>query len=205
MADQWLSTVKVASTHRGSAHPNGGPRAVTAPSVVIGLGNDIAGDDGAGIEVARILERRLAYRCDIEVIALPWAGFSLLDVLHNRDRAAIIDCLTTGRHPPGTIVRLDEDDLGGSVRLNSFHDINYPTVLALGRRLGWKMPATIAIWGIEAGLFGVFTEGLSTAVEAAVAEVAIEVDNFLSPPCVREDETYSSRETEFDSLPGSRR
>lgn len=151
----------------------------TTPDVVIGLGNDIAGDDGAGIEVARILNERLVDDADVAVVALPWAGFALLDVLSGRKRAAIVDCLITGIHPPGTIVRIGETDIAGSVRLNSFHDISYPTVMALGRRLGWEMPETIAIWGIEASEVGVFSENLSSAVARSTHEVANQVIEFL--------------------------
>lgn len=165
-------------TARLSAPPQ--PRAATARKVVVGLGNDIAGDDGAGIAVARILATELATRADIDVVALPWAGFALLDVLRGREQAAIVDCLTTGAHPPGTIVPIDESDLGGSVRLNSFHDINYPTVIALGRRMGWLMPETIAIWGIEASSVDTFTEELSPVVAKSVEVVAQQVTEFFS-------------------------
>jgi hydrogenase maturation protease len=152
-----------------------------APSIVVGLGNDIAGDDGVGIEVARILQQEMADRTDVDVVALPWAGFSLLDTLRGRKRAAIVDCLATGNHPPGTIVPITESDLAGSVRLNTFHDISYPTVIALGRRMGWEMPATIAIWGIEASSIGTFTEDLSPVVAKATQAVAAQVIEFLKP------------------------
>jgi hydrogenase maturation protease len=150
-----------------------------APNIVVGLGNEIAGDDGAGIAVARILKQEMANRTDVEVVALPWAGFALLDTLRSRRRAAIIDCLATGNYPPGTVVPIDESDLAGSVRLNSFHDINYPTVIALGRRMGWEMPDTIAIWGIEASSIGAFTEDLSPVVAKATQAVAEQVTEFL--------------------------
>jgi len=153
-----------------------------APDVIVGLGNEIAGDDGAGIEVARILETRLAGCPNIDVIALPWAGFTLLDVLRGRNRAAIIDCLATGMQPAGTIVRIDETGLGGSVRLNSFHDISYPTAMALGRRMGWDMPYVIAIWGIEGASVDTFSECLSPQVAASVRVVADQVAAFLQPP-----------------------
>lgn len=150
-----------------------------APSIVIGLGNDIASDDGVGIHVARILEDRLRERDDIDVIALPWAGFTLLDVLRDRRRAAIVDCLSTGDQPPGTVVRLSEQAYAGSVRLNSFHDISYPTVMALGRQMDWDMPADVAIWGIEAGHLGDFGEELSPAVADGAQRVIHEVILFL--------------------------
>lgn len=155
------------------------PRRPTAPTAIIGLGNDIASDDGVGIHVARRLASLYTDRPDIEVIALPWAGFALLDALRSRRRAAIVDSLWTGDHTPGTIVRLNEDDYGGSVRLNSFHDISYPTVMALGREMEWDMPDEIAIWGIEAGHLGDFGEELSPAVADAVDRVIHEVILFL--------------------------
>ncbi len=151
------------------------------PNVVVGLGNEIARDDGVGILAAQRLEPLLEEVGDVEVVALPWAGFALLDVLAGRRRAALIDCMVTGAHPAGTVLRLDEHDFAGSVRLNSFHDINFPTVLALGRRMGWAMPEEIAIWAVEAKVVDEFGEGLSPPVAAAVDRVVGEVLEFLEP------------------------
>lgn len=152
------------------------------PDVVIGLGNEIARDDGVGIRVAERLAALLAGRRDTEVIALPWAGFALLDALAGRRRAALVDCLASGRYPPGTIVRLDEHDFRGSVRLNSFHDIDYPTVLGLGRRMGLPLPGEIAIWAVEGAVMDEFGEALTPPVTAAVDRVAGEVLEFLGAP-----------------------
>lgn len=150
--------------------------------VVVGLGNEIARDDGVGIAAARKLERLLATRGgDVEVVALPWAGFALLDVLAGRRRAALVDCLATGTRPPGTVVRLDEHDFRGSVRLSSFHDINFPTVLALGRRMGWTMPEEIAVWAVEGEVMDEFGEGLTPAVAASLDRVVREVLEFIEP------------------------
>lgn len=121
----------------------------------------------------------------MDVVALPWAGFALLDALRGRSRAAIIDCLVSGLRPPGAIVLIAEDDLAGSVRLNSFHDLNYPTVLALGREMGWQMPTTVAIWGIEAASADVFSDRLSPPVARAVQRVVPEVLAFFSVPSDR--------------------
>jgi hydrogenase maturation protease len=150
-----------------------------AASVVVGLGNEIAGDDGVGIQVARNLGRLLEHTPTVDVVALPWAGLALLDVLRGHDRAAIVDCLTTGDRPPGTLVRLDEQGLAGSVRLNSFHDIAFPTAMDLGRRMGWDLPSQVAIWGVEADRVDEFHEGLSPAVAAAVEPLIREVLGYL--------------------------
>ena len=157
------------------------PASNVLADVVVGLGNEIARDDGVGIAAAKKLEPLLAARGDVEVVALPWAGFTLLDVLVGRRRAALVDCLATGAHPPGTVVRLDEHDFRGSVRLSSFHDIDFPTVLALGRRMGWAMPEEIAIWAVEGEVMDEFGEGLTPAVAAAVDRVVEEVLDFFNP------------------------
>lgn len=154
----------------------------TARSVIVGLGNEIASDDGVGIHVARALETEFTGRPEVEVVALPWAGFALLDVLRGRQRAALVDCLVTGIHPPGSVLRLDASDFAGSVRLNSFHDISYPTVMALGRRMGWEMPNDVAIWGVEAAVPEEFGETLSPQVAASVDEVIEGVTRFINAP-----------------------
>jgi hydrogenase maturation protease len=182
---------------KATRHDPAVPEIGTAPDVVVGLGNEIAGDDGVGIEVAHLLSARFAACPNVDVIALPWAGFALLDVLRGRTRAAIIDSLITGCHPAGTIVRMDETDMGGSVRLNSFHDISYPTVMALGREMGWDMPGEVAIWGIEAASIDTFSESLSSQVAAAVPVAADQVGRFLQTSPNRHFETTARNDPRY--------
>jgi hydrogenase maturation protease len=166
------------SWHLGVAG-NSGADAPPPPLVIVGLGNEIASDDGVGIHAARALEADYQDRDNIDVVALPWAGFALLDVLRGRRCAALIDGLATGAHPPGTVVRIDEDDLAGSVRLNSFHDISYPTVMALGRSMGWGMPDDVAIWGVEMAIADEFGEVLTPEVADSIQTVVDEVSWFI--------------------------
>jgi hydrogenase maturation protease len=147
--------------------------------VVVGLGNEVARDDGIGIYVAQELRHTLADRTDVEVVGLPWAGLSLLDALARRRQAAIIDCLVTGEYEPGTVVRLDETDLRGTVRLDSSHDIDFATVIALGIRLGWAMPERVGIWGVEAKVVDEVGQGLTPPVAEALETVVSEVLQFL--------------------------
>lgn len=163
----------------GVAGISGADASPPSPLVIVGLGNEIASDDGVGIHAANALEDEFHDRDDVDVVALPWAGFALLDVLHGRSSAVLIDGLATGAHPPGTVVRIDEDDLAGSVRLNSFHDINYPTVMALGRSMGWVMPEHVAIWGVEMAITDEFGEVLTPEVADSVHTVVNEVSRFI--------------------------
>ncbi len=147
--------------------------------VVIGLGNEIMGDDGLGIVAAKKIGRLLKDVSEVEVISLPWAGFYLLDELIARKKVAIVDCFQTLKNPPGTIFRLDEKDFRGSVRLNSFHDIDYLTVLELGRRLGHEMPSKISIWGIEGEIVNEFSEEISPGLYVSIDQVVQEVLEFF--------------------------
>lgn len=149
------------------------------PVLIVGLGNEIACDDGVGIVAARRLAERFEQRRDVEVQALPWAGFALLDALVGRERAVLIDSFSGGTRPAGSIVRLSERDFRGSVRLTSFHDIDYATALGLGRRMGWKLPEEIAIWAIEGAVLDRFGHGLSAPVAAALEQVVNEVSEHL--------------------------
>ncbi len=148
-------------------------------TVVVGLGNDIAGDDAVGVLAARRLRRVLSVRTDVEVIELPWAGLALLDVLPGYAWAILLDSLRSGRFRPGTVVRLSERDLAGSVRLNSFHDLSYPTALALGEALGWPLPRRVDILAVEGESFDCFTTSLSPSARDGLEELVRQVELLL--------------------------
>ncbi len=176
-------------TVRKSAHePDGGKTTTQTPTsqriVVVGLGNELLGDDGVGILAARHIQRELSPQHQVQIRELPWAGLGLLDVLRGFDRAILIDALSSdGRYPPGTVLRLTEDDFAGSVRLNSFHDINYPTALALGRAFGWPLPRAIDIFAVEGGSLYEFKTQLSAPVAAALKTVVLLVTQIVRGHC----------------------
>ncbi len=68
------------------------------------------------------------------------------------------------------------------MRLNSFHDLAFPTALGLGREMGWRMPDEIAIWAVEAKRVGTFHEGLSPEVIGAVDPLISQVLEFIGLP-----------------------
>jgi hydrogenase maturation protease len=143
-------------------------------TVVVGLGNEIAGDDAVGILAARRIERLLAGRSGpalAEVVELSWAGLRLLPVLRGYRRGILIDSLRGGRWPTGSVVRLSESDFAGALRLNGFHDVDYPTALALGRAMGWPMPGRIDVYAVAGESFDQFGTHLTPAVARGLDEV----------------------------------
>lgn len=163
-------------------------------TVVIGLGNTILRDDGAGVFVARDLRRRLL-GTDITVIETECAGMNLIEMLKGFDRAVLVDAIRLDGVAPGTVLRLVPDDLKITPRLASCHDIDIVTALELGRRLGLRMPREVSIYAIQAADTQTLREGCTRAVRAALRPTADEIEALLNG---REGEKISIRLAERD-------
>ena len=141
-------------------------------TIIIGLGNPVRGDDGVGLTVARVLRERLLGTPGVDVAELWAGGLRLVEAMLGYDRAFVIDAMTTGEMPPGTVRRLSLADLGNARNATCIHDTSLPTALELWRRLGAAVPRDISIWGIEAGDTESFREELTDSVARAVPEAA---------------------------------
>ena len=149
---------------------------------IIGLGNSILTDDGVGIYAAREVGRRLAEAgpdACVDIVESEVAGFALMELMAGWKQVILIDSIQFDGVEPGTVVRIEPEDLHTSLRLRSVHDINLPTALELGRRLGLDMPAKLAIFGIQAedsltfgeSLTDAAARGLSQAVDLVLNEI----------------------------------
>jgi len=83
------------------------------PTLIIGLGNEFAGDDGIGIRVARVLvESHLSP--DIDVIVRPSLGFGLLDAMETSERIVLVDAMSMGGEAGACVVY---DAITGDIRV----------------------------------------------------------------------------------------
>jgi hydrogenase maturation protease len=150
---------------------------------IIGFGNTILSDDGVGIYAVREISRRLGHadgRPALDIVESEVAGFALMELLAGCRRAILVDAIQFDDLEPGTVVRIEPHDLRTSLRIRSVHEIDLPTVLALGRHLGLSMPEEVAIFGIQAedsctfgeSLSASVTSGMQKAVDLILAEVA---------------------------------
>jgi hydrogenase maturation protease len=73
-------------------------------TIVLGLGNTILRDDGAGIYVARALRERLGGAADVREAEL--AGMDLIEMLRGYDRAYIVDAIQLDGEDPGVVFRV---------------------------------------------------------------------------------------------------
>ncbi|MFH1012091.1 MAG: hydrogenase maturation protease [bacterium] len=142
----------------------------TKPLLVLCLGNEILSDDGFGPEVARRLQKESEPDFPADVVFAPLAGFSLLDLLTERERVLIVDTIRTGAAAPGTLHHFLASALAPSHNLTTSHQISLPTVLELSRQLSIKMPEVVDVLAVEALNLETFSEELTPPVRGAVEE-----------------------------------
>ena len=147
-------------------------------TVVVGLGNDLLSDDGVGLYVARRL-RELLDPTEYEIRELSVGGIEIVEQLIGHRRAVVIDACRSGRHAPGTLTRHRPQDFSGSLRLGSFHTMNFATALELARMLGAQLPEQIDVYAIEAEDTMTLSEHCTPAVEAGIERIAGQIARIL--------------------------
>ncbi len=102
------------------------------PRLVLGLGNDLAGDDGIGLRIAERLADHPDLPDDVEVRV---GGADLLraqDALRGREQIFLVDAVL-GSEEPGTVVCLDASDARLANQRGSAHQLSPTAALALLR------------------------------------------------------------------------
>jgi hydrogenase maturation protease len=140
-----------------------------ARRVVIGVGNEYRGDDGAGLAVATRLRGRLPD--DVEIVACEQEPTRLVDAWRGAEAAVVVDAVASGAEP-GTLHRFDaaREPLPARAFRSSTHAFGIGDAIELSRALG-SLPPHLVVYGIEGAAFTAGV-GLSDAVAAAVDRVA---------------------------------
>lgn len=134
------------------------PRPTT---LVLGLGNPLRGDDGAGPRVVEELLRR-ALPNHVEVVDGGSGGLSLLQTLEGWERVIVVDCAEMGKSP-GQFTRFTPRQAELSPRTFSPHYASLAEVLTLAEALGRSLPP-ITLFGVQPANIN-WEQGLSPAVE----------------------------------------
>ena len=143
----------------------------TAGVLVVGLGNDLRGDDAAGIEVARRLRQSRA-RPGIRVHEHQGDPAELLELWRGSDAAVLVDCMRSGA-PAGTIRRFDAAPrpLPAQRRgSTSSHVFALMDAIELGRALE-RLPPQLLVYAVEGRTFEAGS-ALSPRVEMALVRLA---------------------------------
>jgi hydrogenase maturation protease len=142
-----------------------------AEIVVIGVGNRMRSDDGAGPAVLDRLGGLVP--TDVGLVESMGDVAQILDAWKSSERVVIVDAVMSGS-PPGTVRRLDgRSGVPTSWRSPSSHLIGLAEAIELGGSLG-SLPDEVTVFGIEAENVDGGT-ALTASVGAAVDEVAEEI------------------------------
>jgi len=146
---------------------------------VLGIGNILFGDEGAGVHFARFLERNFAFRSDkhtIEFIDGGTLAMALTPILADFQHVVLIDCISADGAKPGEVYFFDIDSVPLGVNFSgSAHEIEMLQTLKMMEILGDR-PAVRVL-----GIVPKRIEGCSFALSREVTDaVQIAQDAVLS-------------------------
>lgn len=146
-------------------------------TLVIGLGNPILTDDGTGIYAARMVKEALPADAEVDVIEVSAGGLTLMEAMVGYERVILIDALWMPGGQVGTVTQFRAGDLPETLNTASAHDVDLPTALQVGRRLGASLPDLEDIHIVAVQIQDVLTFGESPTppVVTAIPEAAAQV------------------------------
>lgn len=144
---------------------------VLRTTLVLGIGNTLLGDEGAGVHAARRFGRLAGPRPGLEFLDGGTLSFTLLPSLEDHDRLIVFDAAHLGERPGA--VRCFEcagmDEFLGQPR-RSAHEVGLCDLLDMARLSG-HLPDRRALIGIEPGRVE-WSDSPSEAVSGALDHAA---------------------------------
>jgi hydrogenase maturation protease len=140
--------------------------------LVIGVGNEIRGDDAVGLHVCRVLKRRLPHQCN--VVENSGDGVHLMELWKSSQATILVDAVRSGTEP-GQVHKYEahQSPLPATLFQNSTHAFGVPQAIELARAMN-QLPQTLIVYGIEGACFDEGA-GISPLVERAGRKVAASI------------------------------
>lgn len=113
-------------------------------TIILGLGNELLGDEGVGVYAARQLQKEKLPE-KTRVVEVGTAILDALPELECADRIIILDAMKDGGSP-GTVYKIPLDDCLKSANIASMHGFDIIRVMAL---TGRDIPPPVMVFGIE--------------------------------------------------------
>jgi hydrogenase maturation protease len=146
-----------------------------ASTLILYMGNPIVKNDQIGLIVGSRIADYYSVYPDVDVKEFGGSPLDLVSDIRGYDRLILIDSISTGRHPIGSIKLFGEEDIlagGGDVYL---HGMNLSEALKLCRRMQLPFPEKLHLIGIEAGVIYEFDESLSPELRDKLPEIIAQV------------------------------
>lgn len=145
----------------------------TAKTLILGVGNLLLSDEGAGLHVLERLAATYSLPEEVQTLDGGTLGLDLLYYLEGVENLVIVDTVKMGKEP-GALLRLEGDEVPTFLSLKiSPHQIGIPDML-LAAKLRDLYPRHVVLWGVQPGLLDVGLD-LSPPVAARVDELVEKV------------------------------
>ena len=123
--------------------------AASAKTVVLGLGNILHGDDGAGAQAVSRLRADPRVPADVSLVEGGTLGLELLPYVWDCARLIVIDAIDVGESP-GTLVRMSGEELNTLPGNSSVHRLGVSDLLLALRMLAEREPQVVLL-GVQPG------------------------------------------------------
>lgn len=146
------------------------PRTSSAKTLVLGVGNTLLSDEGAGVHTVRLLQQRYGETPQASFVDAGTLSFALAPLIEEAGGLIVVDAAQLDA-APGTVRVYEGEELDrllAARRRLSVHEVSLVDLLALVRLTG-RLPARRALIGIQPQTFAL-GEQPSPAVARAIAE-----------------------------------
>jgi len=119
-------------------------------TLILGIGNSLLQDEGAGVHAIRMLAQQVSRRDDIELMDGGTLSFTLAGAIEDADNLIVIDAAQLGCEPGTTQVFEGDamDTFVGGNRKRSVHEVSLIDLLMIAR-LAEQLPQNRALIGIQ--------------------------------------------------------
>jgi len=154
-------------------------------TVVLGLGNVLHADDGAGAQVIKRLREDARVPRDVSLIEGGTLGLELLPYVWDCSRLIVIDAVEVGQ-AAGTLVRMSGEELNSLPGNSNVHQLGVSDLLVALRMMAQRQPAVVLL-GVQPGntdwsteLSPAVSEAMDALAEAAIRELRQKVQAELA-------------------------
>jgi len=148
-------------------------------AVVLGLGNILHADDGAGAQAIQRLREDPRVPADVALVEGGTLGLELLSYVWDCSRLIVIDAVDVGE-APGTVVRMSGEELNSLPGGSSVHQLGVSDLLVALRVLAQRQPAVVLLgvqpanteWSTEVS--PAVAAAMDSLVDAAVRELCLQ-------------------------------
>jgi len=145
--------------------------------LILGLGNEILGDDAVGLLAARELLKVFQGRVDIAEAAV--SGFEIMEIIKGYEKVLLLDAVVTKKHSLGTILELSKEQFKKVVAISP-HYMGLPEIFQLAATVNINLPNEIRILAMEIEPPYVLTEGLTKVIEESLPEFIQQAQKIIS-------------------------